>query len=83
MQYVIIYKKYYSLYIMAEVALPILALGGFYIYSNSGDKKNKKDNFTNMGVTRHPDHSGPSNLPNTNVLNRNFPKQNQPIDKKN
>ena len=83
MLYVIIYKKYYSLYIMAEVALPILALGGFYIYSNSGDKKNKKDNFTNMGVTRHPDHSGPSNLPNTNVLNRNFPKQNQPIDKKN
>jgi hypothetical protein len=27
MLYVIIYKKYYSLYIMAEVALPILALG--------------------------------------------------------
>ena len=27
--------------------------------------------------------SYPGNLPNTQVLNRNFPKQNQPIDKKN
>jgi len=67
---------------MAEVALPILALGGFYIYSNSGDKNKKKDNFTNMGVTQHPA-NGLSNLPNTNVLNKNFPKQNQPIDRKN
>ena len=82
MLYVIIYKKYYSLYKMAEVALPILALGGFYIYSNSGDKNKKKDNFTNMGVTQHPA-NGLSNLPNTNVLNKNFPKQNQPIDRKN
>ncbi len=68
---------------MAEVALPILALGGLYIYSNSSDKNNKKDNFTNMGVTRHPNRSSPGNLPNTHVINRNFPKQNQPIDKKN
>lgn len=63
---------------MAELALPILALGGLYIYSNQDDKKkNKKENFTNMGSL----HS--TNLPNTNVLNRNFPKQNMPIDKRN
>ena len=66
---------------MAEVALPILALGGLYIYSNSSDKNNKKDNFTNMGVTRHPNRSSPSNF-NTHVINRNFPnKINQLIKK--
>lgn len=77
-------KKYYSLYIMAELALPLLALGGLYIYSNSDkDKKNKKcEKFTNMGITHYPN-NGDSNLPNTNVLNKNFPKQNQPIDKTN
>lgn len=83
MLYVIIYKKYYSLYIMAEVALPILALGGLYIYSNTSDKDKKRDNFTNMGVTQHANSNSLSNLPNTNVINKNFPKQNQPIDRKN
>tara|TARA_A100001011_G_scaffold318515_1_gene338299 strand:- start:203 stop:2026 length:1824 start_codon:yes stop_codon:yes gene_type:complete len=66
---------------MAELALPILALGGLYIYSNS-DKKDKSEKFTNMGVTRFNDR-GLSNLPNTNVLNKNFPKQDQPIDRTN
>ena len=68
---------------MAEVALPILAIGGLYIWSNNSDKNKNEDNFTNMGVTRLPNRSGPSNLPNTNVLNKNFPNQNQPIDTKN
>lgn len=71
---------------MAELALPILALGGLYIYSNKDNDKDKKkvnssENFTNMGFTRHPDHNWPSNLPNTQVLNNNYPKQNQPIDR--
>ena len=68
---------------MAEVALPILALGGLYIYSNTSDKDKKRDNFTNMGVTQHANSNSLSNLPNTNVINKNFPKQNQPIDRKN
>ncbi len=68
---------------MAEVALPILALGGLYIYSNSSDKDKKQDNFTNMGVTRHPNSNHLSNLPNTNVLHNNFPKQNHPTHRKN
>ena len=44
MLYVIIYKKYYSLYIMAEIAIPIIALGGLYIFSN---QKDKKENYKN------------------------------------
>ena len=62
---------------MAEVALPILALGGLYIWSNNSDKDKNKDSFINMGVTRHLSHNGPANLPNTNIINKNFPKQNQ------
>ena len=59
-----------------EVALPILALGGAYIYSNNSKKENKKqERFTNMGATPQ--------LPNTHILNKNFPKQNQPIDNTN
>ena len=64
---------------MAEVALPILALGGLYIYSNS--EKNKPDKklekYTNMGEPQ------PQRLPNTHIANKNFPKQNQPIDSNN
>ena len=61
---------------MAELALPILALGGLYIYSNKDNDKHKKvkssESFTNMGFTRHPGHNWPTNLPNTNVLNNNY-----------
>jgi hypothetical protein len=60
---------------MAEIALPILFLGASYIYSNSSNKNKiqKIDNFTNIAPN-------PNYLPNTNILNKNFPKQNQPID---
>ena len=71
-------KKYYSLYIMAEIVLPLIALGSFYIYSN---KDKEEENFSNMGMNRDSDRL--NNLPNTQVINRNYPKRNQPIDKSN
>ena len=70
-----IYKKYYSLYIMAELALPLIGLGALYVISNK--EKDKKcptnENFINMGAK--------NNLPNTNIPNKNYPVSNQPIDK--
>ena len=51
---------------MAEVALPLLVLGGLYIYSNKKDNKNK-ENFTNMGAKQ------PQFLPNTHVITNNYP----------
>jgi hypothetical protein len=65
---------------MAEIVVPILALGGLYIYSNS-DKKDKPEKFTNMGVTQFNNRG--NYLPNKAVLNKNFPKQNEPIDRTN
>tara|TARA_B100001093_G_scaffold488342_1_gene525451 strand:+ start:2628 stop:4448 length:1821 start_codon:yes stop_codon:yes gene_type:complete len=52
---------------MAEVALPLLVLGGLYIHSNKKDNTKKKESYTNMGVNNS------NNLPNTNVKNENFP----------
>ena len=36
---------------MAEIALPLLALGSLYVFSNTDNKerKGKKEKFTNMG----------------------------------
>ena len=51
---------------MAEVALPLLVLGGLYIHSNKKDSK-KKESYTNMQV------KDINNLPNTSVKNENFP----------
>jgi len=45
-----------------EIALPILALGSFYIVS----KNNKKDNFQSMGKK-------PNYLPNSNLPVKNYP----------
>ncbi len=53
---------------MAEIAIPIIALGGLYIFSN---QKDKKENYTNMGLK--------SKLPNTSIPNKNYPTK-QPID---
>ena len=65
---------------MAEVALPILALGGLYIWSNNSDKDKNKDSFANMGVTRHPSNNGPSNLPTKYNKTRTLNKINQLIE---
>ncbi len=61
---------------MAEIAIPLLALGSFYVFSNKDKKNNfkKTENFTNMGRQ-------PQELPNTHIPNKNFPVQAQPIDK--
>jgi len=61
---------------MAEIAIPLLALGSLYVFSNK-DKKvgpKKQENFINMGRQ-------PQELPNTHVPNKNFPVESQPIDK--
>jgi Family of unknown function (DUF5899) len=61
-----------------EIALPILALGGLYVISNSQSydenkkktiKKMTQENFTNMGAPRNY-------LPNTNTPSQNFPVTN-------
>ena len=54
---------------MAEIAIPIIALGGLYIFSN---QKDKKENYKNMGLK--------PKLPNTAIPNKNYPVNNQPID---
>ena len=52
---------------MAELAIPLIALGSMYIISNQEKKKvNIKENFTNM--------TEPKNyLPNTNIIPENYP----------
>ena len=66
---------------MAEIAIPLLVLGGFYVASNNNQdnkKQNKKscrDNFENIN---HNESS--KGLPNTRVLNQNYPKNEYPID---
>tara|TARA_Y100000389_G_C17459346_1_gene520502 strand:+ start:1758 stop:3575 length:1818 start_codon:yes stop_codon:yes gene_type:complete len=54
---------------MAEIALPIIALGGLYIMSN---QKEKKENYSNIGLK--------TKLPNTAIPNKNYPVNKQPID---
>ncbi len=54
---------------MAEVAIPLIALGGLYIFSN---QKDKKEEYSNMGLK--------AKLPNTSIPNKNYPVDNQPID---
>ena len=44
---------------MAELAIPLLALGGLYVISNK-DKNNKNEKFVNMGKNNNT-------LPNTSV----------------
>lgn len=56
---------------MTELALPLLALGSLYIYSNKKDN-NKKEGFLNQGLVHH-DNTDLSKLPNTNIPNPNFP----------
>jgi hypothetical protein len=62
---------------MAAIALPILAIGGIYIYSNSNknNKKQKKEAYTNLNTTNA--------LTNTNVPDINYPNNSNLINTKN
>jgi len=55
-----------------EIAIPLVALGGLYITSNSGKKENKvtKESFENMGKPIN-------NLPNMNIPSSNYPVQSE------
>ena len=70
--------KYNSLYIMAEIAIPLIGLGALYVFSNKNNKNSgkKRERFTNMGADPQEQY-----LPNTHVPNKNFPIPNQSIDK--
>ena len=57
---------------MAEIALPLLALGSLYIYSNKDKEKVDKEGFRNKGSVNIDNRHLPE-LPNTDVLNNNFP----------
>ena len=57
---------------MAEIALPLLALGSLYIYSNKDKEKLNKEGFRNKGTVNIDNHHL-AELPNTDVLNNNFP----------
>ena len=73
---------------MAQLALPLIALGTFYILSNKKESEDENDNekecmrenFSNMN--KRSFQSNISELPNTNVINDNFPNL-QPIEVKN
>jgi len=59
-----------------ELALPLIALGGMYVVSNSSNKdkecdKPKKEKFTNMGKMGQN-----ASLPNTHIPPQNFPVEN-------
>jgi hypothetical protein len=62
---------------MAALALPILAIGGIYIYSNStkNNKKQKKEAYTNLNIANA--------LTNTNVRDINYPNNTNLINTKN
>ena len=57
---------------MAEVAIPLLALGSLYIHCNDQNKKNKKGNGAKEGMQNYADNK-PNTLPNTNVKAINYP----------
>ena len=72
---------------MAEIALPLIALGSLYIYSNKDRDNNNNNNNNNNNLKegfineRIHNNSSFNELPNTNVINPNFPKT-KPIDLK-
>ena len=58
---------------MAEIAIPLIALGSMYIYSNKNKKIVKNtEGFRNKG-TININSNNLSELSNTNVLNKNYP----------
>ena len=71
---------------MAELAIPLVALGGLYLISNkNGENNESRENFVNMGgnqnlVTKPADINYPVNkLPKSNI--RQYDSPNQATDK--
>lgn len=65
------WKKYITIYIIMELAIPLVALGGFYVISN----QSKKEGYENMG-------KNDNNLPNTHIPAKNYPTL-APVSKSN
>jgi hypothetical protein len=67
-----------------EIAIPLIALGGMYIVSNQTNenctkkeiRKQKQENFTNMGIRSNLGVRTDNYLPNTNIPPQNFPVSN-------
>ena len=67
-----------------EIAIPLIALGGMYIVSNQSNenctkkeiRKQKQENFTNMGIRSNLGVRTDNYLPNTNIPPQNFPVSN-------
>lgn len=67
-----------------EIAIPLIALGGMYIVSNQTNdncskneiKKQRRENFTNMGIRSNLGVKTDNYLPNTNIPPQNFPISN-------
>ena len=64
---------------MAQLALPLIALGTFFILSN---RKESEDENNNEKECIQENFSNISELPNTNVINDNFPIL-QPVEIRN
>jgi hypothetical protein len=61
-----------------ELAIPLIALGGLYVATNSNKKNNVKENFHNMGIrtnlqTNNNDSRFSNYLPNTHIPPSNYP----------
>ena len=67
-----------------EIAIPLLALGGMYVVSNQTNenctkkeiRKQRHENFTNMGIRSNLGVKTDNYLPNINIPPQNFPVSN-------
>jgi hypothetical protein len=67
-----------------EIAIPLIALGGMYVVSNQSNenctkkeiRKQRQENFTNMGIRSNLGVKTDNYLPNTNIPPQNFPVSN-------
>ena len=67
-----------------EIAIPLIALGGMYVVSNQSKenctkkeiRKQRQENFTNMGIRSNLGVKTDNYLPNINIPPQNFPVSN-------
>ena len=67
-----------------EIAIPLIALGGMYVVSNQSNenctkkeiRKQRQENFTNMGIRSNLGVKTDNYLPNVNIPPQNFPVSN-------
>ena len=67
-----------------EIAIPLIALGGMYVVSNQSNesctkkeiRKQRQENFTNMGIRSNLGVKTDNYLPNINIPPQNFPVSN-------